>query len=97
MFLQGKLEAQGREVRLGKRIRDEVQLTPNGDSLQIASCRPKSWTQLTTISYEDQFYELITTKAGPAPRQFVYILRKKPLSGVIRGLYLYHPDEAVND
>jgi hypothetical protein len=71
-------KARSREVRLGKRIRDEVQVTPNGESLQIASCRPKSWTQLTTISYEGEFYELVTTKAGPEPLQFVYFLRKKP-------------------
>jgi hypothetical protein len=96
-FLQGKLQARGREIQLGKRIRDEVQFTPDEEFMQIASCRPKSWTQLTTISYEDEFYQLITTKVGPAPRRFVYILRKKPVSGVIRGLYRYHPDEALND
>jgi hypothetical protein len=94
-FLQGKLEAQGREARLGQRVRDEVQWTPDGEFLQIGSCRPKSWNQLTTISYEDDLYELATTKGGHAPHQFVYILRKKPASAVIRGLCPYDPDEVI--
>src|SRR4029077_13830859 len=79
-FLQGKLEAQGHEARMGKRVRDTALITADGGSLQIASCRPKPWTRLTTISYEGGLYELIEEKAGEAPRRFAYVLRKKPVS-----------------
>ena len=94
-FLQTKLEAHGAEVRMGKRVRDEAQVTSDGESLQVASCRPKSWNRLTTISYEGELYELVATKEGAAPRRFAYVLRKKPVSAVIRGLYSYDPDEAL--
>ncbi len=93
-FLHIKLDAQSHERRMGARIRDEVQ--PLGaNSLRIASCRPKPWTQLTTISHEGVLYELAGEDEGPAPRPFVYILRKKPTTAVIRGIHDYNPDEAL--
>lgn len=94
-FLQEKLLAQGHEARLGKRVRDNALITADGESLQIASCRPKPWTRLTTISYEGGLYELVEEKVGEAPRRFAYVLRKKPVCAVIRGLYSYDPDEAL--
>jgi hypothetical protein len=94
-FLQGKLEAHGHEARMGKRVRDNALITADGESLQIASCRPKAWTRLTTISYEGVLYELIEEKAGEAPRRFAYVLRKKPVSALIRGIHSYDPDEAL--
>jgi hypothetical protein len=93
-FLHAKLDAQSHERRLEARIRDEVRpLAAN--SLQIASCRPKPWTQLTTISHEGVLYELADEDKGPAPRPFVYILRKKRTTAVIRGIHDYTPDEAL--
>jgi hypothetical protein len=94
-FLQGKLEVRGHEARMGKRVRDNALITADGESLQISSCRPKAWTQLTTISYEGVLYEVIEEKAGEAPRRFAYVLRKKPVSAVIRGIHSYDPDEAL--
>jgi hypothetical protein len=79
---------------LGGRIRDEVQ-PGAADSLQIASCRPKPWTQLTTISHEGIFYELVSEHEGEPPRPFVYILRRKPTTAVIRGIHEYNPDEEL--
>ncbi len=94
--LHTQLDAQNHERRLGTRIRDVVHPAADGESLQIASCRPKSWTQLTTIAHEGVFYELVGENKGPAPRSFVYILRKKPLTvAVIRGIYSYGPDEVL--
>ena len=93
-FLHGHLSAQNHERRLGQRIHDEVQpLT--ADSFQIASCRPKPWTQLATISHEGVFYELVNECEGESPRRFVYILRRKPTTAVIRGIHEYNPDEAL--
>jgi hypothetical protein len=83
-----------RESQMGRRIRDDVQ-PMTGDRLQISSCRPKSWTKLTTIAYDDLLYEVDGVKQGSRPRQFVYVLRKKRASGIVRGLHQYNPDEAL--
>lgn len=93
-LLHAQLKAGGREIRLGRRIRDEVELT-GGQSLRIASCRPKAWNHLVTISFNGELYEVAREVKGPAPRPFVYILKKKSLSGVVRGLHLYDPDEVL--
>ncbi|MFY9911340.1 MAG: hypothetical protein WCF22_00055 [Candidatus Sulfotelmatobacter sp.] len=92
-FVHTKLQAQNHERSLGRRVCDEVYAC--GEHLQIASCRPKPWTQLTSICYEGVFYELIDEKKGPVPHRFVYILRKKPQTAVIRGIYSYDPDEVL--
>ena len=94
--LQTWLGARNRESRLGRRLADDVQLAADGESLRIASCRPKVWTALTTISYEDGLYELIAEEKSALPRQFVYVLRKKPISGVIRGIHAYDPQEVLS-
>jgi hypothetical protein len=93
-LLHTKLDAQSHERQLGQRIRDEVQPVA-ADSLQISGCRPKPWTQLTTISHEGIFYELVSEHEGESPRRFVYILRRKPTTAVIRGIHEYNPDEAL--
>jgi hypothetical protein len=80
---------------MGARLRDEVIIDPSGQSLRIASCRPKQWNQLTTVSLEGQFYELVQEEKATAPRPFVYQLRKKPPTAVIRGIYAYDPDEVL--
>lgn len=94
-YLDAQLSAKGHERRMGARIRDEVQADANGQCLQISSCRPKPWTHLTSISHEGQFYELVTEREATAPRPFVYVLRKKPPTAVIRGIYAYDPDEVL--
>jgi len=94
-YAQSQFSAQQHERRMGARLRDEVQLDPTGERLQISSCRPKQWNQLTTISHDGQFYELVTEQKASAPRPFVYVLRKKPPTAVIRGIYAYDPEEAL--
>jgi len=82
------------ESQMGRRIPDDVQYRKD-ELLQISSCRPKSWTKLTTIAYDDLLYEVDSVKHGSAPRQFIYVLRKKPTSGIVRGLHQYSPDEVL--
>jgi hypothetical protein len=94
-YAHAQLSAEQKERSMGARLRDEVVIDPGGQSLRIFSCRPKQWTQLTTISHEGQFYELVTEQKAPAPRRFVYVLRKKPPTAVIRGIYAYSPDEVL--
>lgn len=92
-YVQAQLSAQQKERRMGVRLRDEVDIDPSGQSLRIASCRPKEWNQLTTVSHDGQLYELVAEQQAVAPRPFVYQLRKKPPTAVIRGIYAYDPDE----
>lgn len=94
-FVHTQLDSQSQERSLGERIRDEVAAADGGQGLQIASCRPKPWNQLTSISHEGVFYELAGEKKGTKPRPFIYILRKKPQTAVIRGIYAYDPDEVL--
>src|SRR5437763_4966810 len=35
-----------------------TEVNPDPELLQISSCRPKSWSRLTTISYNGVLYEL---------------------------------------
>jgi len=95
--LHSKLDAASHERSLGARLADEVQIDPTGESLQIKSCRPKEWSKLTTISHEGSFYELVREEKSQPPRQFVYRLRKKPPTAVIRGIYPYDPNEVLNE
>lgn len=83
-----------RESQMGRRIRDDVQCV-RGELLQISSCRPKSWNSLTTIAYDSVLYEVDSVKQSSGPRRFVYVLRKKHASGIVRGLHQYSPDETL--
>ena len=59
-------------------------------------CRPKPWTQLTTISHGGALFELASEQKATAPRPFVYVLRRKPTTAaVIRSIYPYDPDEVL--
>jgi hypothetical protein len=64
--------------------------------LRIESCRPKPWTALTTISYNDQLYEVAREFTGSPPRRFVYLLRKAPERKLVRGLHHYSPEETLH-
>ena len=93
-LLHAQLGSWRDESQMGKRTPDSVECVEAG-LLQISSCRPKPWNRLTTISYDDVLYDLDSTKKGRSPRQFVYLLRKKPISGVVRGLHHYSPDDVL--
>lgn len=92
---QSYFETASNERALGERIRDVVEPLDGTDSIRIASCRPKPWTQLTTISHDGALFELASEQKSTPPRPFVYILRRKPPTAVIRGIYPYHPDEVL--
>jgi hypothetical protein len=67
----------------------------NAHELRIATCRPrKNWDKWMTVMYEEKLYEIVGAELAEPPRPYVYVLRPKPESKVIRGLHRYHPDEA---
>ncbi len=69
---------------------------PSGE-LRISSCRPrKNWDKWMTVMYEEKLYEIASAEAAAPPRPYVYVLRLKPESKVIRGLHRYHPDEVFH-
>lgn len=93
--LQGWWIAWRRERRMGERVVDAVSWSYDRELLRIASCRPKLWTPLTTISHEGVLWELATESQAEGARPYCYELRKKPLGTVIRGLHAYTPDEVL--
>jgi hypothetical protein len=81
---------------LGPPVEDLVQPGAGDFALCIASCRPKPWTQMTTIGYDDKLYELVREQSAQPPRKWVYLLRHRPASKIIRGaIYQYSPDEEL--
>jgi hypothetical protein len=83
-------------ARLGPLIADVVLADPApGIALRIESCRPREWTELTTISYQEKLYEVAHMEEGAAPRRFIYELRPAPVSRLVRGLHHYSPDELL--
>ena len=91
-----KAAAAKKEHDLGPLVEDMVQPGAGEFALCIASCRPKPWTRMSTISYNDVLYELASEERAQSPRCWVYVLRKRPESKIIRGeVYLYRPDELL--
>jgi hypothetical protein len=88
------LQAKAAEAMLGRRLPDLVETAADGESLRVVCCRPKQWNRLATICYQGDLYEMAGERKAPPPRRFVYNLRKKPLSALIRGIQLYEPAEA---
>lgn len=66
----------------------------SGGELRILTCRPrKNWDKWTTVMYEEKLYEIAGATLDDGPRPYIYLLRLKPESKVIRGLHRYRPDE----
>jgi hypothetical protein len=97
-FIQGKLGSKVSELAMGARVADQVEAVQSDDvKLRISSCRQKlEWDQRITIFYNEQLYELAGTEKGTAPRRYVYLLRPKPRSKIVRGTYHYSPMETIS-
>jgi hypothetical protein len=92
----GRLAKAKYERDLGPPVEDLVSPGAGDFALCIATCRPKDWTHLTTISYEDKLYEVAREDTAAPPRRWVYVLRRRPEGKVIRGeIHQYRPDEAM--
>ncbi len=95
------VNARRAEAELGPLVRDEVRRFSEEEraivdyELAILSCRPKDWHALKTISFEEELWELVRTESGDPPRRFVYLLRRAPVSKVVRGLEEYDPEAVL--
>ena len=81
------------QSRFALQVGDDVQvgLSPEFD-LRIASSHPKeNWHDLMTIGYQNRFYEVSSQEQGSKPRPFIYNLRLRPESKIIRGIVHYNP------
>lgn len=96
-WTHGWMDRKRHQRHLGPAIVDVVKPGAVDYDLRIESCRPKPWTAFSTISYDDQLYEVLRSVDGPPPRRFVYLMRKAPLNKVIRGLHQYRPDETLEE
>src|SRR5215510_12738008 len=78
-------------------VADLVNGPTSSGELKISSCRPrKNWDKWMTVMYAEGLYEIVGAELAPGPRPYVYLLRPKPESKVIRGLHRYHPDEVFS-
>jgi len=79
--IHGLLEKAAYRRKLGDSIPDQVFRgnETQGFALKIYSCRPKThWNTYITIEFEGVHYQLLRDESAPAPRRFVYYLRKNP-------------------
>jgi hypothetical protein len=97
-YAHEKFAGQRAELALGPRVQDEVEVLNSSDlKLRVRSCRPKpSWDERLTIFYMNELYELAGQENGQAPRKFVYVLRRKPDSKLVRGTFHYDPNEVMS-
>lgn len=96
-WLHERMDETRAERSLGELVPDEIEIVRSPDiKLCIHSCRPKeSWDHLMTIFYKDEMYEVAEASRGHSPRQFVYFLRHKPHSKIVRGTHHYDPNEVL--
>ncbi len=98
-WIHGWLERRAERRRLGPMVPDTIE---RGDGtryeLRISSCRPKgNWDKWMTVMYEEKLYEIAAAELGQPPRPYLYLLRTKPESKVIRGLHRYDPNEVFQE
>jgi len=89
--------AQVVEIKMGPRVADALTpgVSPEFD-LRVDTCRPKRWTKVTTIAYNDELYEVAKEFTGMPPRPYIYLLKRMPGGKVVRGIYHYDPNETLS-
>jgi hypothetical protein len=85
-------------IRRLPRVEDNVE---HGDGaagwhLRVTSCRDKPlWTRGRTIRFEDVFYRVTGSFAGPRQRPFGFTLIRLPENEALRGPIDYFPDSVL--
>lgn len=77
-------------------IPDSLEVLADGEHLRIASSRAKAtWNATLTIGVDGAWYEVEREETGMPPREHVYILKRAPVSKILRGYEEYNLAEAV--
>jgi len=87
------------ERALGPRVPDIVEpmYSPDYD-LRVFTCRRKrNWDRLITVSWQDQFYEVLDEQPGRPPHYFIYRLKKSPPGRILRTVHEYDPQEVMRE
>jgi hypothetical protein len=97
-WIHDRLDHRAAQKRKEPLVPDLVARTgEDGSGLRIITCRPrKNWDKWMTVLYEEKLYEIVGAELADSPRPYVYLLRPKPDSKVIRGLHRYHPEEVFH-
>jgi len=95
-WIHGLLNRRAMHKRKLPLVADLVE-QPKDNELRILSCLPrKNWDKWMTVLYDENLYEVFGAELASDPRPYVYLLRIKPESKVIRGLHRYNPDEVFH-
>jgi hypothetical protein len=97
-WIQTWHEGRARRASQGPLVVDTVERRDGAlYELRISSCRPRhNWDEWMTLLFEEKLYEIGCAEIGVPPRPYVYLLRAKPESKVIRGLHHYDPNEVFS-
>jgi hypothetical protein len=96
--IHGLIDKAAYKRKLGDLIPDQVFRgnEKQGFALKIYSCRPKAdWNSYITIEFECFYYQLMKEESAPAPRRFVYYLRKSPDGRPANVIDHYTPDSVL--
>lgn len=77
-------------------VADELRVAKNASEefLEIRACRAKlEWNPPRVIRFEDRYYRLEECSRGPAPRPFIYKLRRLSAGVPGRAVLIYSPAE----
>src|SRR5262249_34024105 len=97
-WIHGMLDSRAAKKRKLPLVTDLVEQLPGQENeLRILSCLPReNWDKWMTVMYDEKLYEIVGAELAANPRPYVYYLRIKPESKVIRGLHRYSPDEVFH-
>jgi hypothetical protein len=87
------------ERALGPLVPDIVEpmYSPDYD-LRIFTCRRKRhWDRMITVSWQDQFYEVLDEQLGRPPHYFIYRLKKSRPGRVVRIVHQCDPQEVMQE
>jgi hypothetical protein len=95
--VEDRLSQARAERALGPRVPDIFEeVYSNEYDARIFTCRRRRhWDRMITISWNDQFYEVVGEQPGKAPHHFIYRLRKLPKGRTVRALHRFDPEELM--
>lgn len=95
--VEDRLSQARAERALGPRVPDIFEeVYSNEYDARIFTCRRRRhWDRMMTLSWNDQFYEVLGEQPGKAPRHFIYRLRKSSKGRTVRAVHHFDPGELM--